>query len=164
MNRRQRQINRACVKAHKHVNAVAREFFELVNLIFDFERAFQMMRGRVATVFDFDRDILMPGMLVEVAADQFSVLRPFIKSVCRRVNADEPFARFYEIQKSRLLLIGNRQLSGCVEYDRVILLEVSRLSSEQSFVVVASNAPELSPICFIISSEKGSTSCFHPAE
>ena len=137
MNRRQRQINRVRVETHKDVNAVAREFFELVNLIFDFERAFQMARGRVAAVFDFNCDILMPGVLVEITADQFSVLRPFIKSVCRAVNADESLARFYEIQKSRLLLIGNRQLSGRVEYDRVILLEA--VATEQRSSLLSSS-------------------------
>src|SRR4249920_3795370 len=45
----------------------------------------------------------MPGMTIEVAADQIEIVRPCVERVRGRMNTKEATARTHEIEKHRLL-------------------------------------------------------------
>src|SRR5215813_5796922 len=67
------QIDRRSIKTQQHMNFVAREILELIDLVGDLKGVAKMFGRRVRLVFDSDGDFLMPGMSVKVAADQLSV-------------------------------------------------------------------------------------------
>src|SRR5215204_2882315 len=66
----------------------------------------------------------MPRMTIKVAADQIEIVRPSVERVGRRMNAEEPAARAHKVEKSCLLRVAHRKLSGCVENHRGVALEV----------------------------------------
>src|SRR5829696_2954800 len=66
----------------------------------------------------------MPGMTIEVAADQIEIARPSVECVCRRMNTEEAAARAHEVEDSRLLRIAHRKFSRRVEHHRGVALEV----------------------------------------
>src|SRR6201998_3723408 len=79
---------------------------------------------RVAGIGHLDRHGLMPGMAIEVAAEQIKMVRPGVECVRGGMNAEKPTARAHKIEKSRLLGGAHRKFSCRVEHNRGVALEV----------------------------------------
>src|ERR1700757_655082 len=79
---------------------------------------------RVAGIGHLDRHGLMPGMAIEVAADQIKIVRPRVECVRGGMNAEKPTARAHKIEKSRLLGGAHWKFSCRVEHYRGVALEV----------------------------------------
>src|SRR2546430_2757074 len=67
----------------------------------------------------------MPGMTIEVAADQIEIVWPSVECVRGRVNAEEATARAHKVEKSHLLDAAHRNFTACVEHHGGVPLEVS---------------------------------------
>src|SRR6266436_5951297 len=76
-----REVNRVRVHAHEHAHPVARVVLELVDLVGDLERRRKVFGGGKVAVLHLDGDLLVPRMIVEIAADHFAILRPLVESV-----------------------------------------------------------------------------------
>src|SRR5262249_24619593 len=83
------QIDRRSIKTQQHMNLVAREILELIDLVADLEGVAEMFGRRMRFVFDSHGDFLMPGMSVKVAVDQLSVFGPLVEGIGRAVNSDK---------------------------------------------------------------------------
>jgi hypothetical protein len=79
------------------------EIANLIDFICDGNRLAQEGHQRVIPFCDLNDHRLMPGMLVEVAANDLLIFRPLIERVGRRVHAKKPAARPNEIRKCRPL-------------------------------------------------------------
>src|SRR5262245_32206243 len=66
----------------------------------------------------------MPGMSVEVAADQIEIVGPGVECVRCRMNTEESVARAHKFEKSYLLLVAHRKFSSRVEHHRGVAPEV----------------------------------------
>jgi hypothetical protein len=78
----------------------------------------------IARINHFDSHGLMPGMTIKVTADQIKIVRLGVECVGGRMNTEEPTARAYKVEKSRLLSAADRKFSGRVEHHRGVALEV----------------------------------------
>src|SRR5262245_36155036 len=67
----------------------------------------------------------MPGMTIEVAADQIEVVRPGVECVRGGMNAEEATAPAHKVEQRRLLRVAHGNFAGCVEHHRGVPLEVS---------------------------------------
>src|ERR1700752_532128 len=67
----------------------------------------------------------MPGMTIEVAADQIEVVRPGVECVSGGMNAEEATAPAHKVEKRRLLGVAHGNFAACVEHHRRVPLEVS---------------------------------------
>src|SRR5262249_19432165 len=106
-----RLSDRGRVQAHQHVQVLAVVgALELVDLVGDLERLAEVLGGRVLGGLDDPLDLLVPGVAVEVAADQFAVLGPLVERVGGAVAAGEALARLDEGEQVGLLRVGEWQL------------------------------------------------------
>src|SRR5262245_7979149 len=67
----------------------------------------------------------MPGMTIEVAADQIEIVRPSVEGIGGGMNADKATAPSHKVEKRRLLGVAHGNFAGCVEYHRGVPIEVS---------------------------------------
>ena len=90
---------------------------ELVDLVDDLERGAEMARRGMRPVLDEDRDVLVPRVAVEVAAEHQPVALVLVEGVAGAVRADERAAGL-DPGEERVALRGRqRQLAGGVEED-----------------------------------------------
>src|ERR1700680_4502200 len=70
------EIDRGRVEAQQHTRAAIVEVSDLVDFGRNRERRTEKADQRTRTVGDLDGHTLMPGMLVEIAADQLEIFWP----------------------------------------------------------------------------------------
>ena len=97
---------------------------ELVDLVGDRERIAQVLGRRVRLVLDDDVDLGVPGVAVEVSADQLAVVLPTVEGVGGAVAAAEALAAAHERQEAVLLCVRQWQFARGVEEHGVEVLEV----------------------------------------
>ena len=78
----------------------------------------------MSSILDVDGHILMPRVLVEIAADQFPIIRPVVKSVGGGMNTDESVTRPDKVEESCLLRAAHGQFAGCEKHHGVITRKV----------------------------------------
>src|SRR5205823_2758389 len=84
----------------------------------------QVASRRVVPVLDDRVNRLVPGMAVEIAADELAVVGPFIEGIGGAVAPGETFAAANPLQQIRLLGLREWQLARGVEEDSIVLREV----------------------------------------
>src|SRR5262245_7882124 len=109
------RVHRALVEAQEDVRSTMVEVTDLVDLIFELKRVPEKRHQLIARINHFDSHRLMPGMTIEVAADQIKIVRPSVECVRGRMNTDKPTARAHKVEKSRLLTAAHRKFSACIE-------------------------------------------------
>src|SRR5215510_12453237 len=67
----------------------------------------------------------MPGMTIEVAADQIEIVRPSVEGIGGGMNADKATAPAHKVEQRRLLRVAHGNFAACVEHHRRVPLEVS---------------------------------------
>jgi hypothetical protein len=102
------------------------EVADLVDLVGDRERGGKKGDQWIAGLGDRDGHLLVPGVLVEIAADQLPVVRPVIEGVRCGMHADEAAAGPYEVEQRRLLRFAHRQLARGEEHHRPIAAQIFR--------------------------------------
>src|SRR5207249_10692645 len=64
----------------------------------------------------FDPYVLVPGVAVEIAADELAIVRPLVERIGGAMSAEKAASRPDEVEQCRLLRAAHRQLAGCVEH------------------------------------------------
>ena len=77
-------------------------------------------------VRNVNRHHLVPGMIVEVAADELEVRFPKVESVGGAVHAHKAVPGLDVMNESVLLLVAHRQLARGIEHHRVVVLQILR--------------------------------------
>ena len=113
--------------------------FESVDLIKDFEILPQHSSSRMVAIFDNHANFLCPGMARKVSTDQFSVLRPIIKSVCRIVNTEEGFPSFNKVRQCLFLFFLEWQIASSGKNEQVCVSQ--RFGRDTLAVMRSSNLP-----------------------
>src|SRR5258705_13315208 len=101
------------------------EVADLVDLVLDLQRIPEKSHQRIAGIDHLDCHGLMPGMTIEVAADQIEIVRPSVECIRRGMNTEEPTTRAHKIEKCSLLRVPHPKFARRVEHHRGVALEVS---------------------------------------
>jgi hypothetical protein len=118
------KVYRAWVEAQEHVRSAIVEVADLVDFVLELRKTSEERHQWIAGINRLDRHGLMPGMAIEVAADQIEIVRPSVECVRGRMNPDEPTAGVHEVEKGCLLAAAHRKFSAGVEHHRGVALEV----------------------------------------
>src|SRR5262249_4214141 len=97
------KISRSRIEAQQHTGAAYIEIAYLIDLVCDGNRFAQEGHQRIVTVRHLDEYGLMPGMLVEIPANNLLIFWPLVERVGRRMHAEKTAARPDEIRESQLL-------------------------------------------------------------
>src|SRR4029077_6405879 len=93
------KVYRAWVDAQEHVRFAIVEVADLVDFVLELRKISEKRHQWIAGINRLDRPGLMPGMAIEVAADQIEIVRPSVECVRGRMNPDEPTAGVHEVEK-----------------------------------------------------------------
>ena len=124
-------LDRRRIEIQQHVDVRSRPAAELIDLIRDLEGGRQPRCRRVARVLDAERHRLMPGMAVEIRADERTVLRPTVEGVGGAVRTEKALAFADGLQKGGLafgghgriaIRAGSGQIAGRIEEKSIELL------------------------------------------
>ena len=85
------------IEAQQHTGAGHVEIPNLVDLVGDRDRLAEECQQRIGAIGHCDDNGLVPGMLVEIAADELLVFRPPVERVGGRVNTEKPPARIKSV-------------------------------------------------------------------
>src|SRR6266699_580742 len=96
---------------------------DLVDLVLDLKRASQEGHKVIRGISDAYSHALVPGMTIEIAADERAIVGPFVKRVGGGVDAQKAMSRSNEIEERCFLFHAHRQLAGRVEHHRGIASE-----------------------------------------
>ena len=116
-----RHVGARGVEAQQHLDLAAVPVAELVDLVGQLEARAQVRGRGVLRVLDLDRHLLVPGMPVEVPADQLAVRRVFVERVGGAVDPGEAASRLDEVDQGFLV---DLQLTGGVEDDALVALQL----------------------------------------
>ena len=106
------------------MRTVSLKITDLVNLVGNLKRFSQRTHQLVVRVDNVYRHQLMPGVIIEIAADDLVVDAPLVERVSGAVDAYETMPGANELHQGTLLLVGHGQFSGGIEHDRAISLQI----------------------------------------
>src|SRR5262245_27438989 len=118
------EVDRIRIEAQKHVGAAHVEIPDLVNLVRHRDRLAEECHQRVGAIRHLDDNGLVPGMLVEIAADELMVFRPLVERVGRRVHAEKTTAPPNEIDEGPLLRAAHGQFTRRAEHHGPLVPQV----------------------------------------
>src|SRR6185295_16131041 len=118
------QVYRLSVKTQENPRSLLVEIPDLIDLVLDLKRGFQEGHQSIRRFAHVNSHALMPGMTIEISADERTVVGPFVKRVGGGVHAYKATPRANEIEERSLLCRAHRQLAGRVEHHSGIASEV----------------------------------------
>ena len=129
MDERPRQIQLRRVEVRQHVNLVAREILDLIELVANGDARRQVTHRRELRIVDDDGAVGdAPRMLVEAAAEHLAELRPREERRRRRMRRHEPLPVVaHEREQIGALLRREVDLADAEEEDRVEVVQVANV-------------------------------------
>src|SRR5262245_25018507 len=100
------------------------EVADLIDLVLELQRTSEKRHDGVCRISHLDCHSLMPGMAIEVAADQIEIIGPCVERVRCRMHTEEGVPGTHKVEQGCFLCGGDRKFTGREEHNRGKTLEV----------------------------------------